>query len=64
MQEQRFTKRDWTPFKNKIAGGQEAYMDRLNQEYLELLSEDTAPSEKFWSWTRGSGKTGGNPVFD
>ncbi len=23
-------------------------MDRLNKEYIDLLSEDTNPSEKFW----------------
>ncbi len=48
MQEQRFTERDWRLFKNKIADWQESYMDRLNKEYIELLSEDTNPSEKFW----------------
>ena len=48
MQEQRFTKRDWTIFRNKVADWQEAYMDRLNKEYIELLSEDANPSEKFW----------------
>lgn len=48
MQEQRFTKRDWTLFKNKIADWQESYMDRLNKEYIDLLSEDANPSEKFW----------------
>lgn len=48
MQEQRFTERDWRLFKNKIADWQELYMDRLNKEYIELLSEDTNPSEKFW----------------
>ena len=48
MQEQRFTKRDWTLFRNKIADWQESYMDRLNKEYIELLSEDANPSEKFW----------------
>jgi len=48
LQEQRFTKRDWTLFKNKIADWQESYMDRLNKEYIDLLSEDTNPSEKFW----------------
>lgn len=48
MQEQRFTKKDWTLFKNKIADWQEAYMNRLNKEYIELLSEDANPSEKFW----------------
>lgn len=48
MQEQRFTKRDWTLFRNKIADWQEAYIDRLNKEYMELLGEDANPSEKFW----------------
>lgn len=48
MQEQRFIKKDWTLFKNKIADWQEAYMNRLNKEYIELLSEDANPSEKFW----------------
>lgn len=48
MQEQRFTKRDWTFFKNKIPDWQESYMDKLNKEYIELLSEDANPSEKFW----------------
>ncbi|HHX59137.1 MAG TPA: multidrug transporter [Epulopiscium sp.] len=35
-------------FKDKIAYWQESYMDRLNKEYIELLSEDANPSEKFW----------------
>lgn len=48
MQEQRFTKGDWTLFKNKIADWQEAYMNKLSKEYIELLSEDAKPSEKFW----------------
>ena len=48
MQEQRFTKRDWTLFRNKIANWQESYIDRLNKEYIDLLSEDANPSEKFW----------------
>ncbi|MGB8455335.1 MAG: multidrug transporter [Anaerocolumna sp.] len=48
LQEQRFTKKDWTLFKNKIADWQEAYINRLNKEYIELLSEDANPSEKFW----------------
>ena len=48
MQEQRFTKRDWTLFRTKIAGWQEAYMDRLCREYIELLRSDDNPSERFW----------------
>lgn len=48
MREQEFTKEDWMLFRNKIAGWQENYMDRLNKEYIELLREDIKPSEKFW----------------
>jgi len=46
--EQRFTKRDWTLFRSKIGSWQEAYMGRLCDEYIELLSGDGDPSEKFW----------------
>ncbi|MBU5360226.1 hypothetical protein KQI58_03920 [Enterococcus raffinosus] len=42
-----FTEKDWKLFRNKIAGWQEAYMDRLNGEYLELLTQDSAASDKF-----------------
>ncbi|NLL80985.1 MAG: hypothetical protein GX231_01610 [Tissierellia bacterium] len=48
MREQGFIKRNWTLFKNKIADWQETYMDKLNKEYIELLSEEADPSEKFW----------------
>lgn len=48
LQEQGFTKKDWTLFRSKIVDWQEAYMDRLNKEYIELLSEDADSSEKFW----------------
>ncbi len=48
MGEQRFTKRDWTLFRSKIGSWQEAYMGRLCDEYIELLSGDGDPSEKFW----------------
>ena len=48
MQERGFTEKDWKLFRNKIADWQETYMDRLNKEYIELLSDDANPSEKFW----------------
>lgn len=32
----------------KIAVWQEAYMDRLNQEYIDILSGEGNPSDKFW----------------
>ena len=34
----RFSERDWKLFCSKIAGWQEAYMDKLNKEYMAILS--------------------------
>lgn len=48
LNERDFTEKDWKLFRNKIAGWQEAFMDRINKEYIELLSEDANPSDKFW----------------
>lgn len=48
MQERGFTEKDWKLFRNKAADWQESYMDRLNKEYIELLSDGANPSEKFW----------------
>lgn len=39
---------DWKIFRSRIGQWQEDYMDRLNHKYIELLSSDKAPSEKFW----------------
>lgn len=30
--------KDWKLFRNKIAGWQDAYIDKLNKEYINLLS--------------------------
>lgn len=49
MYERGFTEKDWKLFRSKIAGWQEAYMNRLNKEYIELLSKDANPSDKFWN---------------
>jgi len=48
LQERKFTESDWKLFRNRIVDWQEAYMDRLGKEYIELLSEEAVPSEKFW----------------
>lgn len=48
MQEQRFTEKDWKLFRSKIADWQESYMNRLNREYIDILSGDAIPSDKFW----------------
>lgn len=41
------SKSDWKLFRTKIANWQENYMDKLNKEYIKLLSGDEAASEKF-----------------
>lgn len=42
------TKQDWKLFQNKIASWQESYMARLNREYIEILTGEGNPSDKFW----------------
>ncbi len=42
------SKKDWILFKSKIAGWQEAYMEKLCNSYIELLQGNQNPSEKFW----------------
>lgn len=44
----RFSERDWKLFRKKIVDWQEAYMDRLNKEYIEILSAEGDASDKFW----------------
>ena len=39
---------DWKLFRSKMPDWQEAYMDRLNQEYIRLLSAPGNPADKFW----------------
>lgn len=45
----RFSEQDWKLFRSKIADWQEAYMEKLNKEYIELLSSDGNASDKFWA---------------
>ena len=44
-----FTQKDWSVFREKNTWWQESYMDKLNKEYIELLSSEGKPSEKFWA---------------
>jgi len=39
---------DWKLFRKKLPLWQEAYMDKLNQEYIRILSGESLASEKFW----------------
>ena len=49
MSEYEFTKKEWILFREKFAERQEAYMDKLNKEYIDLLKSKGKPSEKFWA---------------
>nr|WP_316620671.1 multidrug transporter [uncultured Ruminococcus sp.] len=40
--------KDWKLFRKLLPGWQEAYMERLAKEYIELLSRDRQASDKFW----------------
>lgn len=48
MAKDSFNEKDWKLYRSKIAEWQEAYMERLTKEYMELLSRDDAASDKFW----------------
>ena len=48
MQSNWSSKRDWLLFRSKLAGWQEAYIGRLNKEYIELLCGDGSEADKFW----------------
>ena len=39
---------DWRLFRSRLPIWQEAYMERLNREYIALLSGTGPASEKFW----------------
>lgn len=41
--------KDWKLFRKKLPGWQENYMNRLNKEYMEILSQEGKnPSDIFW----------------
>ncbi len=39
---------DWKLFRKKLPLWQEAYMERLNREYISLLSGPGSAADKFW----------------
>ena len=41
--------KDWKLYREKLPEWQEAYMERLTKEYIELLSSDRQASDKFWA---------------
>ena len=47
-----YTERDWKLFRERIAGWQEAYMERLIGDYMAILTSDGNPSDRFWALER------------
>lgn len=43
-----FSEKDWKLFRRKIAVWQNAYIAKLNKEYMEILNSNETPAEKFW----------------
>lgn len=41
--------KDWKLFRSKFPDRQENYMDKLNREYMEILSGEGKASDKFWA---------------
>ena len=42
------SEKDWKIFREKLPTWQEAYIEKLNQEYVEILNSSKVSSEKFW----------------
>ena len=49
MNDYNISEKDWRIFREKVPEWQERYMDGLCKEYVELLSRDGNPSERFWA---------------
>lgn len=48
-----FKERDWKLFRKKLPGWQEAFMEKLIEEYTAILTdENTKASAKFWEMDR------------
>ena len=41
--------KDWKLFRKLLPGWQEAYIEKLVEEYKELLNSDQRASEKYWA---------------
>ena len=41
--------KDWKLFRKKLGGWQEAYMDKLVEEYKDILNSDASSSDKYWT---------------
>lgn len=42
------SEKDWKLFCNKLPTWQETYIDKLNKQYIEILSSSQTSADKFW----------------
>ena len=49
MNKRQYPESDWKLLRKKLPGWQEAYMERLVEEYRTLLDGAESPSKKFWA---------------
>lgn len=42
------TEQDWKIFRKNLPLWQESYMEKLNNEYVNILCSEKSPAEKFW----------------
>ena len=47
MDDKEYKEKDWKLFRRKIAIWQENYINKLNEDYIELLKPDKNPAENF-----------------
>ena len=53
--------KDWKLFRSRLPGWQETYMERIVEEYMELLGSEDPASEKFWALDERIKKDKRNP---
>jgi len=53
--------KDWKLFRSRLPGWQETYMERIVEEYMELLGSEDQASEKFWALDERIKKDKRNP---
>ena len=44
-----YTEKDWKIFRKRLPEWQENYMEKLCQEYINILSQDISSAESFWT---------------
>ena len=43
-----YSEKDWKLFRKKLPEWQESFMEKLNREYIRILTDEGTPSARFW----------------